>query len=140
MLNVTRSLGANPAARSDAAVLPQSPAPAGTFQTRIDAAALALRETNPRFKGASPQYVQGLAEFVSGSMLFVLLHEMAHVSIIQMGLPVPTIDVFRRSGWALYCLSDTCSSRRQWLPNRRQEGKPQVIDAGHRHGVDHRGR
>jgi Putative metallopeptidase len=67
---------------------PQSPAPPGTFQTRIDAAAVALRETNPRFKGASPEYVQGLAEFVSGNMLFVLLHEMAHVSITQMGLPV----------------------------------------------------
>jgi hypothetical protein len=67
---------------------PESPAPSGTFQTRIDAAALALRETNPRFKGASAEYVQGLAEFVSGNMLFVLLHEMAHVSITQMGLPV----------------------------------------------------
>jgi hypothetical protein len=29
-----------------------------------------------------------LVEFVSGNMLFVLLHEMAHVSITQMGLPV----------------------------------------------------
>jgi Putative metallopeptidase len=58
------------------------------FQARIDAAALALRESNPRFKGLSPKYVQGLAEFVSGNMLFVLLHEMAHVSITQLGLPV----------------------------------------------------
>jgi hypothetical protein len=66
----------------------QSQSPPGTFQARIDAAALALRENNARFKGASPEYVQGLAEFVSGNMLFVLLHEMAHVSITQMGLPV----------------------------------------------------
>jgi hypothetical protein len=74
----------------------QSPAPpepadkakSGKFQDRIDAAALALREGNPRFKGLSPKYVQGLAEFVSGNMLFVLLHEMAHVSITEMGLPV----------------------------------------------------
>jgi hypothetical protein len=58
------------------------------FQARIDAAALALREDHPKFKSASPQYVQGLAEFVSGNMLFVLLHELAHVSITQMGLPV----------------------------------------------------
>jgi Putative metallopeptidase len=41
-----------------------------------------------RHKGVSLKYVQGLAEFVSGNMLFVLLHEMAHVSITQMGLPV----------------------------------------------------
>jgi hypothetical protein len=64
------------------------PSPPSKFQARIDAAATALRESNPRFKGVSPKYVQGLAEFVSGNMLFVLLHEMAHVSITQMGLPV----------------------------------------------------
>ena len=75
----------------------QSPAPPepandkakpGNFQTRIDAAAQALRESNPRFKGLSPKFVQGRTEFVSGNMLFVLLHEMAHVSITEMGLPV----------------------------------------------------
>jgi Putative metallopeptidase len=66
----------------------QLPAPTGNFQTRIDAAALALRDNNPRFKHLSPNYVQGLAEFVSGNMLFVLLHEMAQVSITQMRLPV----------------------------------------------------
>ena len=67
---------------------PPSPAPPGKLQDRIDAAARALRENNPRFKGTSLDYVRGLAEFVSGNMLFVLLHEMAHVSITQMGLPV----------------------------------------------------
>jgi hypothetical protein len=64
------------------------PAKSGNFQARIDAAALALLESNPRFKGLSPKYVQERAEFVSGNMLFVLLHEMAHVSITQMDLPV----------------------------------------------------
>ena len=44
----------------------QSPPPSGTFQCRIDAAARALRESNPRFKNLSPEYAQGLAEFVSG--------------------------------------------------------------------------
>jgi hypothetical protein len=68
---------------------PQSPeAPPGKFQERIDAAVRALLENNPRFTDLSPQYVQKLVEFVSGNMLFVLLHEMAHVSITQMGLPV----------------------------------------------------
>jgi hypothetical protein len=66
---------------------PQSAAPSGTFQARIDAAARALRESNPRFKNLSPEYVQGLAEFVSGNMLFVLLHELAHAAITQMLLP-----------------------------------------------------
>ena len=68
---------------------PQSPAPPGKFQDRIEAAAIALRESNPRFKGASREFVQGLAEFVSGNLLFVLLHELGHVAITQMGLPVP---------------------------------------------------
>jgi Putative metallopeptidase len=75
---------------------PQTPAPpeaaykeeSGKFQARIDAAALALRDSNPQMKSLSPKYVQGLAEFVIGNMLFVLLHEMAHASITQMGLPV----------------------------------------------------
>src|SRR6516165_10951837 len=67
---------------------PADTAKSGNFQTRIDAAAQALRESNARFKGLSPKYVQGRAEFVSGNMLFVLLHEMAHVAITQMGLPV----------------------------------------------------
>jgi hypothetical protein len=74
----------------------QSPAPpeaaykaqAEGFQARINAAALALRDSNPQFKSLSPKYVQALAEFVTGNMLFVLLHEMAHASITQMGLPV----------------------------------------------------
>jgi Putative metallopeptidase len=65
-----------------------NPTQPSKFQGRIEAAARALRENNPRFKNLSPGYVQGLAEFVSGNMLFVLLHEMAHVSITQMGLPV----------------------------------------------------
>jgi Putative metallopeptidase len=66
----------------------QSRTPPGNLQARIDAAAIALGESDPRFKTLSPKYIQGLAEFVSGNMLFVLLHEMAHVSITQMGLPV----------------------------------------------------
>jgi Putative metallopeptidase len=58
------------------------------FQARIDAAVLALRGSNPRFKNLSPKYLRGLAEFVSGNMLFVLLHELGHAAITQMGLPV----------------------------------------------------
>jgi hypothetical protein len=63
-------------------------AESGQFQARIDEAALALRDTDPRLRNLSPKYVEGLAEFVSGNMLFVLLHEMAHAAITQMGLPV----------------------------------------------------
>jgi Putative metallopeptidase len=58
------------------------------FQAKVDAAALALRETDPRFKSLSPAAAQSLVEFVSGNMLFVLLHELGHAVITQMGLPV----------------------------------------------------
>jgi Putative metallopeptidase len=67
---------------------PQSQTPPGKLQERLDETVHALRENNPRYKDLSPQYVQGLVEFVSGNMLFVVLHEMAHVAITQMGLPV----------------------------------------------------
>jgi putative metallopeptidase DUF4344 len=75
-------------APSQPTALAQLPTPPGKFQARIDAAARSLRDSNPRFKNLSTQYVQALVEFVSGNMLFVLLHEMAHASITQMGLPV----------------------------------------------------
>ena len=58
------------------------------FQARIDAAALALRDSDPRLKQFSPKHMQAVAEFVVGNMLFVLLHESAHAAITQMGLPV----------------------------------------------------
>jgi hypothetical protein len=57
------------------------------FQARIDASALALG-THPRFKNHAPQHHQRLAEFVAGNMLFVMLHEMAHAAVNEMGLPV----------------------------------------------------
>jgi Putative metallopeptidase len=61
---------------------------ASVFQSRIDAAALALRNGDLRFENSSPKSVQRLVEFVSGNLLFVLLHELGHAVITQMGLPV----------------------------------------------------
>jgi hypothetical protein len=39
-------------------------------------------------KGQAQSRSQGLTEFVSGNLLFVLCHEMAHAAMTQMGLPV----------------------------------------------------
>jgi Putative metallopeptidase len=58
------------------------------FQAKVDEAARALREHDPLFKNLSPESAQSLVEFVSGNMLFVLLHELGHAVITQMGLPV----------------------------------------------------
>jgi hypothetical protein len=80
-------------APSQPAVAPASSAEAvptaglKNFQARIDAAALTLRNSGPQFKKRSPKYFRGLAEFVSGNMLFVLLHELALASIAQLRLP-----------------------------------------------------
>jgi hypothetical protein len=57
------------------------------FQARINDAARTLGN-NPRFKSLSPKNRQELAEFITGNMLFVLLHEIGHATITQMGLPV----------------------------------------------------
>jgi hypothetical protein len=72
---------------SQSSVLRDYKAESENFQARIDATARALRD-NPRYKNVSPKYLQGLVEFVTGNMLFVLLHELAHTTVTQMGLPV----------------------------------------------------
>jgi putative metallopeptidase DUF4344 len=60
---------------------------AENLKARIDAAVLAFGD-NPRFKGLSPKDRQGLVEFVAGNMLFVLLHELGHAAVAEMGIPV----------------------------------------------------
>jgi len=65
----------------------QSPLAAGQFQARIDAAVLALG-SNPRFKNTSLKFRQQITEFVIGNVLFAMLHELGHVVITEMELPV----------------------------------------------------
>jgi hypothetical protein len=71
------------------AVFAQQPAAseAENLKARIDAAALKLGD-NPRFNSLSPKDRQGLVEFVAGNMLFVLLHELAHAAVAEMGIQV----------------------------------------------------
>ena len=57
------------------------------FQEKVDDAAEALAG-NPRFKGLSAERRRQIVEFVSGNMLFVLLHELGHAAISEMNLPV----------------------------------------------------
>jgi Putative metallopeptidase len=52
------------------------------YSERIDMSA------DTRLDRALPQRSKDMAEFVVGNMLFVLLHEMAHVHVTEMGLPV----------------------------------------------------
>jgi putative metallopeptidase DUF4344 len=64
-----------------------TPADFDKFKSRIDDAVRALGN-QPRLKGIPPKHRQQLAEFVSGNMLFVLLHELAHAAIAELDLPV----------------------------------------------------
>jgi hypothetical protein len=57
------------------------------LKARVDEAVRALQD-RPQSKGMSLQQRQELVEFVSGNMLFVLLHELAHAAIWQLDLPV----------------------------------------------------
>jgi Putative metallopeptidase len=65
------------------------PAPSGSpsFQERIVEVARAL-QNNPRLKNLSEQQRIDRVEFVTGNTLFILLHEMGHVHISEMNLPV----------------------------------------------------
>ena len=69
------------------AVTQPGPSDAEKFEARVKAIADALG-TNPRYKSLSPRYRERLVEFVAGNMLFVLIHELAHAAISELGLPV----------------------------------------------------
>src|SRR5262249_36449472 len=56
-----------------------------SLQTRIQAVAL---ENSPRLENYSEQQLLDRVEFVVGNTLFALLHEMGHVHIAEMKLPV----------------------------------------------------
>jgi hypothetical protein len=57
------------------------------FKTRIDEAVRGLGN-NLQLKRIPPDRREQLAEFVSGNMLFVLLHELGHATIGELDLPV----------------------------------------------------
>jgi hypothetical protein len=63
------------------------PADFERFKTRIDEAVRGLGN-NSQLKGVPPDRREQLAEFVSGNMLFVLLHELGHAAIGELDLPV----------------------------------------------------
>lgn len=60
---------------------------AEALQSRIEEAARAV-DDDPRLKTMSHEQRRALVQFVVGNMFFVLLHEMGHVHITEMGLPV----------------------------------------------------
>ena len=58
-----------------------------SYKARIEAAVSAVGD-HPRLRALPPKKREELAEFVSGNLLFTLLHELAHAAINQFDLPV----------------------------------------------------
>jgi Putative metallopeptidase len=57
------------------------------FQAKLDAAAHQV-DGDARLKGLSQSQRKDLVEFVTGNMVFALLHELGHAHVQEMGLPV----------------------------------------------------
>jgi hypothetical protein len=70
-----------------APILAQPAQPDSTFQVRIEEIARAL-QSNPRLRNLNEQQRVDRVEFVVGNMLFVMVHEMGHVLIHELKLPV----------------------------------------------------
>jgi hypothetical protein len=89
---------------------------------------------------------QGLADFVSGNLLFVLCHEIAHAAITQMGLPVlgrqeDAADSFASlrmirlgSEFSHRVLADAAEG--WFLSNRRDQQSGDKINYYDDHGID----
>jgi Putative metallopeptidase len=115
------------------------------FQARVDEVARSLA-SNPRLKNLTQQQRRDLTEFVVGNMLFVLLHEMGHTLISEMGLPVlgrqeDAADAF--AAVTLLKIGSAFSHRvlveagRGWfLSARRDEKKGYQLAFYDEHGLD----
>src|SRR5437016_4265168 len=74
-------------ASAQSAPAQSQPSASEQFQAKIKELARAL-QANPRLKKLSQQQRENLVEFVTGNMLFVLLHELAHATVGEFHLPV----------------------------------------------------
>lgn len=78
-----------PSASQQAAARPRTPAEEEMreFRLRIRDYAKFVAQ-HPRIKNLSAEQREKLIEFVAGNMLFVLLHELGHTAMHEMGLPI----------------------------------------------------
>ena len=86
---------------------------ASALQGRIDAAVQMLKG-EPMFSGRSDAQRRDTVEFVVGNLLFVLLHEIGHAQIHEMGLPVLGREEDAADGYAsimMLAMKDEFSDR-----------------------------
>ena len=67
--------------------LTQTATAASGFDAKVTEAVRTLAD-DPRFKGLTEQQRRDRIEFVAGNVLFALVHEVGHMLIAEMGLPV----------------------------------------------------
>jgi len=70
-----------------ASAMTAAPPPITQIEERVDEAVRA-RANDPRFKGLTEKQRRERIEFVAGNMLFAVAHEVGHLLISELGLPV----------------------------------------------------
>jgi hypothetical protein len=116
-----------------------------SYRARIDAAVRAVGD-HPRLQALPPKKREELAEFVSGNLLFTLLHEMAHAAINQFDLPVLGKEEDAADSFAATRLirigsefSDqvVASAAKSWfLMDRRDRKEGETVPYYDEHGLD----
>ena len=123
----------------------ESAAAAPGFEARITDAARAL-EHEPRFKGLTEQQRRERIEFVAGNVLFALVHEVGHMLISEIGLPVlgreeDAADAFAtlsglRMGGAFSDRVLTESARGWFMSDLRSQTEKMPMAFYDEHGLD----
>jgi hypothetical protein len=115
------------------------------FQAKVHQATRAL-ESDPRLQKLTQQQRKDLVEFVTGNMLFALLHELGHAQIAEMGLLVLGREEDAADSYAVTAMLNVgtnisdrvlIQATRGWFlvaERRRKEGRP--LPFYDQHGMD----
>ena len=66
---------------------PQTAQPSGELETKLNEVVKEFAR-EPRFKNMTEQQVRDRIEFVAGNVIFATVHEVGHMLVTEMGLPV----------------------------------------------------
>jgi hypothetical protein len=116
-----------------------------SLEQRVDEAVRMLA-SEPRFKGVTEQERRERVEFVTGNVLFALVHEVGHMLIAEMGLPVLGREEDAADAFATITglkMGDAFSTRvliasaRGWFLSDRRNQKENIQMAFYdEHGLD----
>jgi hypothetical protein len=122
-----------------------SPASAGALEAKLDQVVKEYAK-DPQFKGHTEQQVRDRIEFVAGNVIFATVHEIGHMLVAEMGIPVlgkeeDAVDAFAvLTGLKLGSdFSDrilTQSARGWFLSDRRNQKQKIKMVFYDEHGLD----